>query len=97
MLASRDLDSSLNAREFAAVQEWMQNSSEPIHAMRDHPDHGVWGMLAGSWDADMTRKNSRIKWSESWSKMLKDPTTYASRNAKGSDQTILQRFVLDYI
>ena len=97
MFACRDLDSSLNAREVAAVQEWRENSSEPIHAMRDHPDHGGWGMVGACWDTDLTRKNSRTKWAEAWHKMLKDPITYAGRDAKGPDQTILHRFVMDYI
>ena len=35
---SRDLDSRLNAREGAAVQEWLL-SDKAFHFMRDHPAH----------------------------------------------------------
>jgi hypothetical protein len=45
---SRDCDSRLNAREFSAVNEWIE-SDLPFHVMRDHPCHslpiqgGMWG------------------------------------------------------
>lgn len=45
----RDCDSRLNAREAAAVAEWME-SGLPFHAMRDHPDHGI-PVLGGLWGA----------------------------------------------
>ena len=42
----RDIDSFVLPREVAAVQQWIQNSTFLIHAMRDHPSHnGV--ILAG--------------------------------------------------
>ena len=46
---SRDCDSRLNAREAAAVEEWI-NSPYLIHAMRDHPHHTV-PILGGMWGA----------------------------------------------
>lgn len=48
VMISRDTDSRLNLREYAAVNEWM-DSSQSFHIMRDHPWHqteilgGMWG------------------------------------------------------
>jgi len=48
----RDCDSRINAREAAAVQEWI-NSKRPVHIMRDHKRHtapimgGMWGAVKG--------------------------------------------------
>jgi hypothetical protein len=36
----RDLDSTLNERETAAVKEWL-GSNYTMHVMRDHPSHAV--------------------------------------------------------
>jgi hypothetical protein len=36
----RDLDSTLNERETAAVKEWL-GSNYTMHVMRDHPSHTV--------------------------------------------------------
>jgi len=43
----RDIDSRLNFREQAAVEEWI-NSDKDFHIMRDHPNH-VWPIQAGMW------------------------------------------------
>jgi hypothetical protein len=90
VFSSRDLDSRLNARELSAVKEWIENSTQPIHVMRDHPQHTI-GMLGAAWDADLNRKNSREYWKEAWEKMMKDPLIYAAREKHGSDQFLLQR------
>ena len=37
---SRDLDSRINEREVEAVEEWL-SSDQPVHAMRDHPQHDI--------------------------------------------------------
>lgn len=44
---SRDLDSRLNPREAAAVNEWME-SGKRLHTMRDHYEHIV-PILGGMW------------------------------------------------
>ena len=90
VFASRDLDSRINAREVAAVREWQKNSSEPIHAMRDHPNHST-SLLGASWDTDLTRKNAREKWKKVWVKMLNDTLMYSGRSKKGPDQLILHK------
>ena len=46
---SRDLDSRLNAREAAAVAEFLQ-SGAGVHIMRDHPAHAA-VMMGGMWGA----------------------------------------------
>ena len=49
----RDIDSQLNFREKAAVDEWIE-SGKSYHIMRDHPNHkyaiqaGMWGGKAGN-------------------------------------------------
>jgi len=49
----RDADSRINAREAAAVSEWIQ-SGKAFHVMRDHPRHrrpmlgGMWGCRGGA-------------------------------------------------
>ena len=72
----------------AAVKEWRENSTQPIHAMRDHPNHST-SLLGASWDTDLTRRNARQKWKKVWIKMLKDPLAYRGRHEKGPDQLIL--------
>ena len=37
---SRDLDSRIHEREVEAVEEWL-SSDQPVHAMRDHPQHNT--------------------------------------------------------
>ena len=37
---SRDLDSIVSHREFAAVDEWLNIKNRTFHIMRDHKQHG---------------------------------------------------------
>lgn len=52
VMISRDTDSRLDAREKAAVDEWL-SSDKGFHIMRDHPHHryhvlgGMWGVKSG--------------------------------------------------
>ena len=46
----RDIDSRLNPREKAAVDEWM-SSDKKFHVMRDHPNHSWYKMGGGMWGA----------------------------------------------
>lgn len=49
----RDVDSRLNMREKAAIDEWIK-SGKKIHSLRDHPNHnyifngGMWGGVKGA-------------------------------------------------
>ena len=90
VFASRDIDSRFSFRESSAVKEWREKSEKPIHVMRDHLRHQM-VMLAGAWDADLTRKQSRMDWKVAWDRMLHDPLLYASRNEHIPDQKILER------
>ena len=36
---SRDLDSIISHREFAAVNDWLSNTNRTFHIMRDHKQH----------------------------------------------------------
>ena len=91
MFASRDIDSRLSAREAAAVMEWRTKSRKPLHVMRDHWRHKM-VMLAGAWDADLTRHNSRQQWKVVWKQMLKSPFLYAGRKNHIPDQKLLERY-----
>ena len=86
-MVSRDLDSRFSAREAAAIKEWRENSTLPIHSMRDHPGHGI-GMVGASWGTDLTRNISDAKgnifsarkaWKWAWKHMLKDKKIHARR------------------
>ena len=89
---SRDLDSRLNDREQAAVQEWL-NSKKEFHIMRDHPMHG-WPILGGLWGCKMTDV-TRSQWKNTWSKVFSIFPIYklvlANRSEKGHDQKFLQK------
>lgn len=49
VMLSRDTDSRLTAREFKAVDAWLQ-SDKLFHVMRDHPEHNT-EILGGMWGA----------------------------------------------
>ena len=81
MFHCRDLDSRLNAREVAAVGEFV-DSGQPLHSMRDHPAHFA-PLLGAAWGVNLNSKNSRGKWKKAWVKMFKDDLMWAPRSAKG--------------
>jgi len=47
---SRDVDSRLMARDYTAVNQWVQ-SGLPFHVVRDHPSHSLYPMSGGLWGA----------------------------------------------
>ncbi len=49
VMISRDTDSRLSYREWAAVNEWLE-SGKLFHIMRDHPEHNA-PILGGMWGA----------------------------------------------
>jgi len=57
----RDIDSRLNAREAAAVAEWVRSDAD-VHVMRDHPSHcnAAHPVLAGMWGG----KTAALPWLE---------------------------------
>ena len=85
----RDLDSRPSQREVAAVREWLR-SGLAIHSMRDNPAHDT-PLLGASWGArlDTEAGTARSLWAGSWAGILRDNLTYADRDFKGPDQTIL--------
>ena len=91
LFLSRDLDSRFSAREVAAVSEWLE-SGQPIHSMRDHPQHRT-PLLGGTWGARITEPGVRREWKKSWEKMLGDKLAFAPRSAKGPDQDLLKFYV----
>ena len=91
---SRDLDSRINDRELAAVNEWL-DSEKPFHIIRDHIDHGHVPILAGLWGTRTSNSLIRYNWIESWKNGLKDPALmFSSPESFGPDQTFLQRYTL---
>lgn len=91
LFASRDLDSRLNTRELAAVEEF-EESGRGLHTLRDHPYHtdGV-PMVGGCWGSRVDGR--RHLWEAAWKHILADPLTYAERGTKGPDQKLLTRHV----
>ena len=93
VFVSRDLDSIVTPREVEAVEEWLQ-SGKTLHAMRDHPQHGV-PMLGGLWGVRRTksRKAWIDVWTDLWTAIIADPLSQKDRGKKGPDQTLLSRHV----
>ena len=88
LYVSRDLDSRLNERELAAVQEWLDSSKE-FHFMRDHPQHGT-TILGGVWGCKMT-ETVRNQWKNTWKKAFEDKIVWTDRSAFQPDQQFLNR------
>lgn len=78
---SRDLDSRVNTREKAAVDEWIK-SGKPFHAMRDNIAHDI-QIMGGMWGC----KGGLIP---DMPKLIHD---YKDKDKKGSDQFFLRDFV----
>lgn len=78
---SRDIDSRLNVREKAAVDEWLE-SPKLLHCMRDHIEHNV-PILGGMWGAKRGLLNDIAAKISVWGKF----------NYKGSDQDFLKEHV----
>ncbi len=55
---SRDLDSRINEREAAAVQEFL-DSDMAFHVMRDHPAHTAY-MMGGMWGAKVAQVRQEL-------------------------------------
>lgn len=75
---SRDIDSRLNEREKAAVDEWLL-SDKKIHCMRDHIEHNV-PMLGGMWGC-------RDKVISNMEQLI---SQWSGNDYKGSDQDFLR-------
>lgn len=75
---SRDIDSRLNEREKAAVDEWLL-SDKKIHCMRDHIEHNV-PMLGGMWGC-------RDKIIPNMEQLI---SQWSANDYKGSDQDFLR-------
>ena len=95
---SRDLDSRLNDRELASVQDWI-NSKQPFHIIRDHPNHKPWPILAGLWGTLLLNDSIRNYWRESWKngflhdlQCCRDLLMFSKPENYGPDQTFLQRY-----
>ena len=91
VVMSRDLDSRITEREAAAVREWLE-SNRSLHAMRDHPWHGV-PIMGGGWGAKLDTQQRRDNWNISWDKMLADSRLYSGSDEKGHDQALLLKYV----
>ena len=93
MSISRDLDSSITAREVAAVREWLQ-SGQPLHSMRDHPAHCV-PLLGGAWGLRVTRDTIRQQWARALQNIMEDPLSRlgAQGAVNGPDQDLLEKWV----
>lgn len=83
----RDVDSRLNEREKAAVDEWAQTTF-PVHGMRDHPYHD-YAIMAGMWGA----KKGFLK----GIKMQDLINKWGIKSAYGDDQNFLEKVILDHV
>ena len=77
----RDLDSRLNSREAAAVQEWV-NSPYEFHCMRDHIQHNV-EIMGGMWGCKNPYLIGMIELIKTWNNF----------DSKGTDQNFLSKMI----
>ena len=89
-MVSRDLDSLLNVREAAAVQEWLE-SDKAFHFMRDHPAHNI-EILGSGWGIRMSPLERDLL-DSAFMAAAKDPLFWAPRDWYGPDQGFLKRYV----
>ena len=87
-MVSRDLDSLINDRESAAVNEWLE-SDKAFHFMRDHPAHGI-EILGSGWGVRLAQLERSFVES-AFMAALKDPMFWAPRESYGQDQGFLKR------
>jgi len=80
---SRDIDSRVNVREQAAVNEWLR-SDKPLHCMRDHVEHNV-PILGGMWGCKKGILIDMPQFIDEWQK----------KDYKGCDQDFLREVVWD--
>ena len=89
VMASRDLDSLLTHGEAAAVAQWLGESEEPFHVMRDNPHHGT-EILGGMWGARMDTGH-RDQFRAVMGELLEAARGLSWR--KGLDQSLLTKYV----
>ena len=88
-MVSRDLDSHFNARETAAVQDWLADKAGAFHVMRDHPAHSI-EMLGSGWGVRLGHIERNMV-DETFVQAIQDPMFWAVRGAYGPDQGFLKR------
>ena len=66
----RDLDAQLTGREAAAVADWLEQTDQPFHIMRDNPYHTT-EILGGMWGARMDTGH-RTVFHDSMARLLAD-------------------------
>lgn len=87
---SRDLDSRINDREIAAVNEFLK-SDKALHVMRDHPAHSTY-ILGGTWGAKINQVRQEMM--SAFKKLFKDGLAYIPREKGGGyDQIALTRYI----
>lgn len=93
MFVSRDLDSRINSREKAAVEDWYKTKKH-FHFMRDHPAHGI-EILGSGWGVRLGPQRSEVRrvFREAWRTASHDTMFWAARKAYGPDQGFLKRYI----
>ena len=93
ILASRDLDSRINSRERAAVDDWMKTKKH-FHFMRDNPAHGI-EILGSGWAVRLGPGDSLVRemFKQSFKQASRDSMFWAERQAYGPDQGFLKRYI----
>ena len=89
-MLSRDLDSLISDREVSAVQEWL-DSSKAFHFMRDNPSHSI-EILGSGWGIRMSPLERSFV-DAAFVAAVKDSLFWAPKEAYGSDQGFLKRYL----
>ncbi|CAL8068276.1 unnamed protein product [Orchesella dallaii] len=82
----RDIDSLLLARDAAAVQDWLENTTKAFHAFRDHPAH-VEPALGGLWGGNNVRLPKNL--AMNLHKTIVNQSSLEGRHKKYFDQDVM--------
>ncbi|ODM97480.1 hypothetical protein Ocin01_09201 [Orchesella cincta] len=92
---ARNLDSVLLARDAAAVQDWLKNTTKPFHAFRDHPFHAD-RVLGGLWGGrnNLLRRNNETELFRLHKMVVNQTYLTLQEKSKVADQTGFTSFFL---
>ncbi|CAL8135289.1 unnamed protein product [Orchesella dallaii] len=86
----RDMDSFLQARDAAAVQDWIENTTAAFHSFHDHPLHPD-RVLGGLWGGRNNLLSNETAFN--MHKMIVNQSALTGREYKNFDQTLADKLI----